>query len=1023
MLMRHHRRKKSRVLRQNPLKPKILLKRVERLRQLGLPATIEPELLRDLAATDVDPANAIYVLDWWEARLCLLLFISLQEKHEESKNVEGKLLEYLQQYAKKYTLSMYDLALDGELQIDYWASLQHFIQMSGANPYFKAEWPVLHRVMASLTNLVVPTQLIRYAVERGARTAIKNVIWLGKLVNDNITLSDSRIDYEAGAPAIKLLRGKYMGDPPNEELQTELPKEAISSIEKTFKPSDVIAFLKDAEENLQTSIYFIPKYHQPFYTFPDGKVWAVVGSEDVEDEKKSLGDCAAGEYTHSSIIVISLREPVATSPKGTFYRTRLRAEIIFPRDIAMSAGSPAYENFSKSTGVINQLRGYANSKPNVGWHPYIMPLLSAPWIGHLTRPAYRPDDVFWFTDLSEENFTLLQAVNPRLFDTMGFYQEMKNLDFPSSLATKITEGLEFPTSYIIQLLTETTYHETLYHRSPNIDIVTRSLKRRLKDRLVDPQLQELLVAAEDAITRLRSEKIASQFEEVGLELSTTAIQAVLEEQALLETTPPQRGHLLDLACRSLRAKLSRGEPGLETLEELVRKLLLLGPIGRIAAFKVTGVSLRPDQIEGILKEIVPENNAYLFKLAMESLANADLIEDTQKMASILSILESLVLNDMTPYAGVESILGLNLLELTEKQICDLLSKKDLHPGPTLAAFVSLKQKVDKNTLQKPKRTLEIATKAMFRIKDRPTAEAAMWVEIPINSIIKVLRLPNLNREVKNAALAIIQRKMNNGDKFIRNQVFTGLRNLLFTSKTKGFIQKVISMYAGHQQQARLFHQFMLAKIDWLTEENNIGFFLRLIEETITATDLHGMVLKRHPYESHLSEPLYRILQQIVTENLVPDNISFFLKILFRQRFDSSSQKRLGSLLEMMLDKIIKDPQQLTRSTCNWYQEEAMVSRWGRTSTRHKGFVNTIPLTPKLLRQFKALLRITIESGNDCYLDLAVTIGSAMGIADRRKLYDVALPLFRSMFTGETARDYMGYIQRLIPRRARRYKKR
>ena len=1014
--MRHYRQLKFRpdrrprqILRGNPLKPKILTKRLEELQELGLSPQHHQMLVTDLSGTNVDPSNAIYVLEWWKARLSLQRFIELPQ--EANPKASASLIDNLQRYAFKYKLSAYDLALDGELQIDYWTELQHFIQMSGVNPYFRAEWPTLHKVIAELR--------LHYHHREPER-----VLWLGQLVKENIKLSARRIGYEEGSPAIKLLRGAYLGDPVGSEEHTELPQAAIVSIEETFKPSDVISFLKDAELNLEPSTYFIPKYHQPFLSFPDGKVWTVISSEDKENEKKSLGDCAVGEYTDSSIIVISLREPVMVSPQGTYYRTRLRGEIVFPSNVS---AKPSYQEFRQSMGVINQLRGSANSKPSASMHKYIVPLLEQEWVAHLIRPNHRPDDIFWPSDLSPENRAYLEAKNPKLFDARAFYEQVKALDFPKRLEDKIMEGIEFPTSYVIQILAEIGSGEFDYHGgSPRSGIVTRTLKRRLQEKLPDPELQQLLNAAEESLLRLRSKEIAEKYHYVGFELSVPRIQEILQQQATGEAHS-----LLELACQSLAEKIKRKEEGLKELEELVSQLLLTGgkehpgvwpprersgPENDLKILLDTGAALREDQLVDILTEyrdwLRDEERSgqkrFVFHLALDSLTKR--VARNLEISSVLPILEDLVLNPETPYESVQAILNTDVVELAEAQICSLLSEKDLLPGRTLAALLSLQDKLRVKSLTQPQRTLKIAQQAMFRLKDRRIIDQVIpWIELPVRGIIKVLSEPRMHPIIRNTAIEAVRRKITNNDSRVREQVFEAVKGLLLRTKDKSFIRQLLELYQGHQHQYRLFHNFMVARLDWLTLDRNRTFFLKLIGSSLPKNDTS------YHFTQSLPKFLYRLLRKMVVDNLVEDNCSFLLKILFDVKFDDESLKAVRALLESILDVILQDPKKLTAELCDWYQN--MPKGWG--THEHKTFKNKLPLSPKLLRQFVGLLKITQNTGNNCYLDLAVTVAEMMSSEDKTKLQKLAMPLVKAAFASNRGIRYKEYLERLLPRRRRK----
>lgn len=978
---------------------------------LGIPSEVRQTLQEDLSEINVSPDNAIYVLDWWRARLALLNFLEISdiERTVEQNKVYEKLLGILQSYANKYKITGHEMALDAELQIDYWEELRHFIQMSGANPYFKEPWPFLHRVIADV---------------RAPYDRVDRIVWLGHLVKDNAKLNANRSGFPAGSPAIKLLRGTYWGDPVGEENNTLLPTGAIVASEGSHKPSWVIEFLKEAESTLEASKFFIPKVHKPFMTFPDGKCWVVVDASDKENEKKSMGDCASGEYSSSSMIVISLREPVMSGPKGDFFRTLLRAEVVFSGQVPRN---PTYEQFKTSIGVINQLREKANNKPRAKYHQYIVPLLEQEWVAHLVRPSHRPDDIFWLTDLSAGNLARLKEVNPKLFDARAFYEKIKDLSFPGGIEKQIIEGIEFPTSDIIRLLSEVSPEDFEdYRGKPKGGIITRGLKRRLADADAQPdsQLQDLLTAAEQAIARMDSPNVAEKFQKLGFQLSIAKIE---EELQLLRDTPNLTS-LSRLAAYSLGQKLAANVPGTDKAVKLAHEILLTAPQQDIWPAHRTmqgylaeaGLFLNPDEILTVLQNIDvkgPIRRSYFWNLILHSAKK--LVEAGAPLGELPAIFEQMVLDPEMPYIRVGEILNLDVVELTEKQIQQLLSEEELLPGRTLAALNSLKTKLLQPHAEKPlsqvKRTLAIAHDAMLRIQQQDLIEFALpWIDIPTKDLIKVLRLPRVNRVIRDTAIKAINLKIKEEDKTIRSRVFSAVKDLLVHTKDKSLIKSLLSIYNGHQGQYRLFHALLSNRLEWLIHQSNRTFFLDLISSNLPVTQTSCSYLKE------ISKPVYKILLRIVSDDLIEDNCTFVLKLLFETRFDDKSKKMTQRLLEIVLDEILEQPDRLTSHMCDWFQQKP--KGWGATERRK--FVNKLKLTPKLLRQIQGFLKISTDSTRparrECYLDLAITIAEAMDYEDRQKLRSsLAIPLVKYI-AERRDRSYDEHLTRILNlRRLRR----
>ena len=500
--MRCLQRWRSRTLRTNPIKFKNLEKKLKYLVSLGLDSDNTKILFDDLSNRYIDASQADYVLDWWRARLSLIAFLAT-----EDPKIQNPLLNYLQNYCREYRLSPYDLALDGELAVEIYAEFRHFIELAIANPYFRNPWPTLHWVS--------------FKDHRYHRQAPETHRWLGQIIRRDVKLTGYRYGFSSDSPAIVILRGAYMADPVGQEANTEVPTEAIEWIEETGKPSDLIKFLKDAEEHLQTARYFIPKTHQPFITFEDGKAWVIIDSRDVDAEASSLSDCGRGQYSSDNIILISLREPVTEK----YYKALLKAEIVFPNEV----DTKTYQGISQSLGVINQLRGYANSKPSLDLHRYIIPLLQQPWVAQIVTPNHRPKETFQLADLPQEAADQLQKVNPKLFDPSSFYHQFRVLEYPSYLRDQIIDRMSFPVPVVIEILTKATRTGLESPETVESKILESSLKRYLKkEGSLEAEAYPLLLAAEEAIFRLQTASGTQRLIEAGAELSSPKIEMILE---------------------------------------------------------------------------------------------------------------------------------------------------------------------------------------------------------------------------------------------------------------------------------------------------------------------------------------------------------------------------------------------------------------------------------------------------------------------------------------------------------------
>jgi len=423
----------------NPLKNSVFEAKLKKLKKLGLEGTVADEIRSDFNSEYNDASHSLYIIDWWMARLSLLKFL----ESEEDKYVSN-----LGRYSNRYKIDAHDLSLDGALQIDHYYTLKHYAHLAQTNPYFRWPWPHLHRVIYQIGS--------NYSYR-----ARKFMPQFSTIVGE---IREWNSQTRSGKSAIKILTGSNRAV--SESMNTRIEKSKVKSIEETSGPAALIAFLKETEDNIVTSRFFEPEYHEPLLEFPDGKAWVVIRKGDVDAEGSSLRDCAIAENRNT--ILISLREPVSES----YVQALLKAEVVFPR---LPREEPFLEEIRENKGIIVQLRGYGNSKPLPEMHPYIIPLLKQKWIVHLIKPDYQSTNTFMLKDLEPKVYKTLRKRKPILFRAKSFFDKYKSLPYPARIKESILEKMDMPVSEILDILSAK--HYNLFLRRKALSELKKRLNR------------------------------------------------------------------------------------------------------------------------------------------------------------------------------------------------------------------------------------------------------------------------------------------------------------------------------------------------------------------------------------------------------------------------------------------------------------------------------------------------------------------------------------------------------------------
>lgn len=154
---------------------------------------------------------------------------------------------------------------------------------------------------------------------------------------------------------------------------------------------------------------------EPVLKFQDGSQWALVDTATCKIEGGLMKHCGNANPKNGDKIlsyrVASQEIEGKHQPKLTFiYNTVGR--------------------------YVGEMKGFANQKPDVKYHPYIVALLSSPNIDidHVQGGGYAPERNFSLNDLDEKNFLQLCRANPKLIErqiklgsSLDSYQKLDNI--------------------------------------------------------------------------------------------------------------------------------------------------------------------------------------------------------------------------------------------------------------------------------------------------------------------------------------------------------------------------------------------------------------------------------------------------------------------------------------------------------------------------------------------------------------------------------------------------------------------
>jgi len=186
-------------------------------------------------------------------------------------------------------------------------------------------------------------------------------------------------------------------------LDYVIPLDAsIVNVLATFKKLES----KDLENSNPDRLIDPDPKEKAFLKFPDGWTWYLIDAETCAREGKAMRHCGNRGNPHDGDQILSLREPVKTK-KGLKLKPQL--------------------TFILNHGILGEMKGFANSKPNKKYHKYIVPLLESKAVKFVDGGGNAEDDNFSLADLDDGVRQKLLTKKPELNDLEAF-EKMESLD-------------------------------------------------------------------------------------------------------------------------------------------------------------------------------------------------------------------------------------------------------------------------------------------------------------------------------------------------------------------------------------------------------------------------------------------------------------------------------------------------------------------------------------------------------------------------------------------------------------------
>lgn len=180
-------------------------------------------------------------------------------------------------------------------------------------------------------------------------------------------------------------------------------------------PQFLMNVLREAEEDVRDKSKALVRYissedesfeeTETLKKYPNGLEWHWVHLMYCEAEGKAMRHCGnKQDENEEGDEILSLREPIKKGKK-VYWKPYLTFVL------------------NQDTGMLKDMRGYANEKPNSKFHPYIMDILLMDEVKGLQGGSFNSENDFSLDDLSEEDRKVVEEKKPMLF---GFKRRYDN---------------------------------------------------------------------------------------------------------------------------------------------------------------------------------------------------------------------------------------------------------------------------------------------------------------------------------------------------------------------------------------------------------------------------------------------------------------------------------------------------------------------------------------------------------------------------------------------------------------------
>jgi len=137
--------------------------------------------------------------------------------------------------------------------------------------------------------------------------------------------------------------------------------------------------------------------------FPDGYAWVDLRKHRCDVEGKAMGHCGNAAATSSSDTILSLRKEIRFRSKKWWY--------------------PVCTFILDNDGMLGEMKGRNNDKPQPRYHPYIVALLRTSSVSGIKGGGYMPSHNFSINDLDEGTKDELIDEKPELGNAYDLFQK------------------------------------------------------------------------------------------------------------------------------------------------------------------------------------------------------------------------------------------------------------------------------------------------------------------------------------------------------------------------------------------------------------------------------------------------------------------------------------------------------------------------------------------------------------------------------------------------------------------------